>query len=170
MARLVQVLAARDHALLERIALDHDAAAITRIAWRLVTHAGGPAATLTVSLAPFVISTPAREGAVRSTILLVGSHLVVQLLKRAVDRPRPPAIKPSINAPDRYSFPSGHAAAALAIALGYAGVYPILAGPLLLMAVVVGTSRVVLGIHYPADVIVGQIITVATAALLSPWL
>jgi undecaprenyl-diphosphatase len=60
--------------------------------------------------------------------------------------------------PDRFSFPSGHAAAAMSVAMGYAMVFPNLAVPLVLLAAAVGASRVYLGVHYPGDVLVGQLL------------
>ena len=68
----------------------------------------------------------------------------------------------AIQEPDRFSFPSGHATASLAVALPYAVVFPLWAGPLLLLALLVGFSRVRLGVHYPSDVLVGQLIAIGT--------
>jgi undecaprenyl-diphosphatase len=69
--------------------------------------------------------------------------------------------------PDRFSFPSGHAAAALSVALAYAVVWPSLALPILALAMAIGGSRVALGVHYPGDVAMGQAIALVTHLLLA---
>ena len=96
---------------------------------------------------------------------LVLSHLAVQLVKRSVGRPRPSCGMLShtlIVEPDKFSFPSGHAAAAMSIALGYAASFPQFAAPLFILAGLVGASRVCLGVRYPGDVAIGQLIALAT--------
>ena len=90
---------------------------------------------------------------------LTVSHLAVQALKRTVHRARPnlPAgTERLLEAPDRFSFPSGHAAASLSLALALAGVLPAPAGALILcIAGLTGVSRCYLGVHYPGDVVAG---------------
>jgi undecaprenyl-diphosphatase len=84
---------------------------------------------------------------------------VVQLLKRTVSRARPrmpEGFAALVQPPDRFSFPSGHAASSLSVALALALVLPgAAAGPLLGLAAVVGMSRCYLGVHYPGDVLAG---------------
>ncbi|MDD5306527.1 MAG: phosphatase PAP2 family protein [Deltaproteobacteria bacterium] len=91
------------------------------------------------------------------------------LLKVAVDRPRPPAALSSqgvpVHAPggvprDR-SFPSGHAQTAMGAAAYLSFVYPILALPCLALAALVALSRVALGVHYPSDVAAGALLGAA---------
>ena len=99
---------------------------------------------------------------------LVGSHLIVQLIKRGLDRPRPSshlAGQTLIAEPDRFSFPSGHAAAAMSVAFGYAVFFPSVALPVVMFAGVVSISRVRLGVHYVGDVLAGQVIAVITGAM-----
>jgi undecaprenyl-diphosphatase len=108
--------------------------------------------------------------AARQTLgTLALSHLVVQIVKRTVVRPRPShAVDCTtlVVEPDRFSFPSGHSAAAMAVAFGYAMAFPSLAAPLIGVAALVGASRVFLGVHYPGDVLVGQLIAIATGVVL----
>lgn len=82
------------------------------------------------------------------------------LLKNAIQRERPkgplqhgwaPGIRPS----DRFSFPSGHTAAAFMFAWLLAAYYPEFTGYYLLMASGIGLSRVLLGVHYPTDILAG---------------
>jgi undecaprenyl-diphosphatase len=103
---------------------------------------------------------------------LIGSHLVVQLLKRTIVRGRPAGtcqLEPTVREPDRFSFPSGHATASMAVALAYAAAFPAFAVPLVLLAMLVGFSRIRLGVHYPSDVLAGQLIAGATAAVTLGW-
>lgn len=169
---LVRRVAVRDLALLLRLQLSPEASRLRRRAWCAVTHAGGASVTLTLSLAPLFSSTGfLREAAERSLTLLVVSHLLVQLLKRTVSRPRPVVrVADLVRIPDRYSFPSGHAAAAASVALAYASAFPAFAPLILATAMIVGMSRVVLGVHFPADVIAGQLVTTVTAVCLGSWL
>jgi undecaprenyl-diphosphatase len=60
--------------------------------------------------------------------------------------------------PDQYSFPSGHTIAAFAITLSVGQFYPPLLLPLLLTALMIATSRVLLGMHYLSDVIAGMLL------------
>jgi undecaprenyl-diphosphatase len=95
------------------------------------------------------------------------SHLIVQLVKRTVVRVRPSMRYRHaglVRDPDRFSFPSGHATASMAVALSYGAVFFDWAVPLAVLAALVGFSRVRLGVHYPSDVLIGQVIAGATAA------
>jgi undecaprenyl-diphosphatase len=130
---------------------------------RGVTHLGDAAVTIGLSLALMLGAFPGLQGAGRrAAFALAASHLVVQAIKRTVCRPRPrlPVGCASLmHAPDRFSFPSGHAASSLSLALGLAAVLPgSLAAPLVALACVVGLSRCYLGVHYPGDVLMGWLL------------
>ncbi|MEM1175128.1 MAG: phosphatase PAP2 family protein [Pseudomonadota bacterium] len=65
---------------------------------------------------------------------------------------------------DRYSFPSGHTLHAACFTTMYAHIEPMLLPILLPFALLVAASRIVLGLHYPSDVIVGASIGLALAS------
>lgn len=85
--------------------------------------------------------------------------LVYKWLKHGTSRRRPYAAQPGITlcaVPlDRYSFPSGHTLHATALTLVVLGYYPGLFWLLVPFSVLVAVSRVVLGLHYPSDVLAG---------------
>jgi len=154
-------LDARDRALFIRWASDGR----RRRAWTALTHAGGATCTLLASSVPFALHGALRDAARLALTTLLLSHLVVQLIKRTVGRPRPSrgtTCATLVAEPDKFSFPSGHAAAAMSVAFAYGAVFPHLALPLVVLATFVGASRVCLGVHYPGDVLAGQAIALAT--------
>ena len=63
-----------------------------------------------------------------------------------------------IDVPDVYSFPSGHAAAAFAVATPIAVYHPGLAPAVFGLASVVAASRVWLRVHHPSDVAAGALL------------
>jgi undecaprenyl-diphosphatase len=70
-----------------------------------------------------------------------------------------------LRVPDAFSFPSGHTLHAFGFALLLCAFHPALAAPLWGFAVLVGLSRVVLGLHFPSDVLFGAALGTATAGL-----
>lgn len=136
--------------------------------FRVITHAGGAAATIGASLALMLHPATRGAGLVAGTANLL-SHLAVQALKRTVVRPRPSLAVPGVTAlahlPDHFSFPSGHSAAAMAVAVGVLLASPAAGLAALAVAVLVGMSRVYLRVHYATDVLVGQALGAAAAVL-----
>lgn len=64
---------------------------------------------------------------------------------------------------DLYSFPSGHTLHAVSFSMVAAYYYPSLGLILTPFAVLVALSRVVLGLHYPTDVLIGALIGITIA-------
>ena len=161
-------LTAHDHRLLDAIA-SREAPRWCDRGLRLLTHAGGVRITVGFSLALLIIPSARHLGLVTALANLL-SHLLVQALKRTVVRPRPSVGLPGMTAlaelPDHFSFPSGHAAAAMAVAMGVFLAEPVIGIPVMALAFLVGVSRVYLRVHYVTDVVVGQTLGAAAALLL----
>jgi membrane-associated phospholipid phosphatase len=94
----------------------------------------------------------------------VGAHAASIVIKRVVRRPRPndPSVQVNVSTPSKLSFPSSHATSttAAAVLLGRLTGLPlpaVLVPPMLI-------SRLVLGVHYPTDVLAGSALGAVSAA------
>lgn len=112
-----------------------------------------------------------------ATLLLVsvgGGTIVSTLLKYAFARPRPDVVMPAARV-FTASFPSGHATMSaitfltIAALLARAEAKPRLKAYILVLGValtvLVGSSRIYLGVHYPTDVLAGWCLGAAWAAM-----
>ena len=99
----------------------------------------------------------------------ISGTLLYKWLKGKTLRPRPYEVHQDIwltGTPlDKFSFPSGHTLHAVVFSLVAIAYYPILAIVVVPFAILVGLSRVVLGLHYPSDVIAGAVIGALIARL-----
>ena len=93
--------------------------------------------------------------------------LVYKLIKTSTERLRPFMVDERIQlgtAPlDKYSFPSGHTLHATAFSIVVIYYLPELFWLVVPFAFLVAISRVVLGLHYPTDVLAGAIIGAVVA-------
>jgi len=95
--------------------------------------------------------------------------LVYKWLKGATERPRPYQACPTIcclTAPlDRFSFPSGHTLHAVVFSLVATAHYPALGWLVWPFTALVAASRLVLGLHYVSDVLVGALLGAAVTGI-----
>jgi len=126
------------------------------LAWRRVDYS-----VMRVVIAPGVVA-------------FLGSGTLAQVVKRMVPRLRPSNLPDALIAPDERifhnSFPSGHTTTAFALAfwvflLTYRTRYQGWGYGALLLAGLVGLSRVYRGVHYPSDVLAGAAVGVVWGAL-----
>ncbi len=112
-----------------------------------------------------------RRYAVFGTLVLalVLSEAVSFALRQAIGRDRPPVRfvdpVPLIATPHSHSFPSGHATTAFAAATVLGAAFPRLRWALLALAAAIAWSRVVVGVHYPLDVLGGAALGIAIGLL-----
>src|SRR5579862_942082 len=112
------------------------------------------------------------SAAIRVVLIMAATglsgHLIYRRLKSSLVRERPFIRHPGINLAmpplDRYSFPSGHTLHAVSFACQAVAHFPVLAWTLVPAAALIALSRVVLGLHYPTDVLAGAAIGALLAA------
>lgn len=140
------------------------------IFFRTFTHVGGARFTISSILLLIIFSGgQLRQTAVSSAAALALSHLPVHFIKKLYPRKRPyinlentffPA-----NPLEDHSFPSGHTTAIFSLVLPFVLLMPALSAVMIPLAVLVGISRVYLGLHYPTDIFVGALLGTAAGIL-----
>ena len=95
-------------------------------------------------------------------------------LKNSLKRPRPPQVIPYflaiVTPADQFSFPSGHSMASFLLAtlvIAYMGNE---AFPIVIWAIGVGLSRIILGVHFPTDILAGASLGTLIGYIASGWL
>lgn len=107
-----------------------------------------------------------RNAAVFFSLLLAGFIIELPLyllLKNSIKRARPADvltafIRAHIVPSDRFSLPSGHTAGAFVVATAVALYFPVFMPLAFGWAIGIGFSRILLGVHFPLDVIAGAIL------------
>lgn len=140
-----------------------------RLFFSLISRLGDGGFWAAAGIAMLVIQGEAGLGPV---VQMIGTGTVgvilYKLLKNRLVRERPYVNHGGIlcgTAPlDKYSFPSGHTLHAVSFTIMLAHFEPMLLPIALPFAVLVAASRVILGLHYPSDVVVGAIIGASLAS------
>jgi decaprenylphosphoryl-5-phosphoribose phosphatase len=119
-----------------------------------------------LGLAGAVVDRERRRDWLLASAGVVGAHAASIAIKRVVRRPRPAdeSVQVLAGTPSRLSFPSSHAASTTAAAVLFSTLtgrrlVPVLVPPMLV-------SRLVLGVHYPTDVLAGSALGAALGSML----
>ena len=135
------------------------------------------------------IVSPALRGIQRALLLGLGtrlqfiffavavSNLVTEVLKYCIGRGRP-FVGGEANAfhfshfagsPAYYSFPSGHATTAFALALAVSAIWPQARVAMAIYALIIAMSRLVLLAHHPSDVVAGAMVGIVGTVFVRYW-
>ncbi len=143
----------------------------------IITNLGSLIAWILICILIYVFGGSfGRKVAILGLIALFLTNIIVILLKCLVIEPRPFLTLPNVNLltyTRGNSFPSGHTASSFAAATIIGLKYHLkskgkkywLIYPLLAFAILIGFSRIYLGVHYPYDVIFGAFIGITCASI-----
>ncbi len=110
------------------------------------------------------------SAAIRLFAVGVTDLVLYRIIKRWIARPRPAGsgtgIIERVRPLDMFSFPSGHVMHAVACSVVLTAYYPMAAAVVWPLTILIALSRVILGLHYPSDVVAGAALG-ATVALMS---
>lgn len=139
---------------------------------RYITSLGNFGFIWILIAAAFIIIPKTRKTGLTMAVSLMIILITVNLiLKPLIDRARPFEISSDIlknvliSLPSDGSFPSGHTAAAFGAATAAFCCNKRIGSILLVMAVLMGMSRLYFAVHFPTDVIGGAVIGVAAGVL-----
>ena len=118
---------------------------------------------IALSLAMLFFKPTRRAGALALCAMILGLIVTNLTIKPLISRPRPWLdwpIDPLVVENDPNSFPSGHTCAAFAAAMVWVRTLPQKRDQVIaaVMAVLMGLSRLYVGVHYPTDVLAGAVI------------
>ncbi len=160
LARAKETLSAPDYGLMRRV---NKWRAPRWFRWWMLgaTRAGDGWLWGAIGIALLISAAPQRFRAVEAAGCAVAAGILIfHHIKRVVGRIRPKDIEPHcwacIVTRDRFSFPSGHSTTAFAVALSLGSFYPEAMPLLLILAANVAVSRVIVGMHFLSDVLVGS--------------
>jgi len=159
---MLQFIATRDHKLMRKVNKWPAPRWVRRLAI-MATRAGDGWLWYLTGLFVLLLGGAERFTAVAAagSAALVGIGLFMSL-KKLSGRKRPCEIEPhcwaTLLPPDQFSFPSGHTITAFAVAIALGEFYPTLLPVLLLCALCIATSRILLGMHFLSDVVVGALL------------
>jgi undecaprenyl-diphosphatase len=128
--------------------------------FRLVSRLGDGAFWYTVMAGILIqLGDPALIPVLHMLIAGLTGTLIYKWIKKKTLRPRPYEVHQDISLTgyplDRFSFPSGHTLHAVIFTLTGITYFPQLTMLLVPFTFLVGLSRVILGLHYPSDVLAG---------------
>ncbi|MEL3971754.1 phosphatase PAP2 family protein [Rossellomorea oryzaecorticis] len=140
----------------------------------VITHLGGARISILSILALALLSSvypSIRPAVIQAFLVLSVSHFVMHFIKRSVKRIRPYLTLPDVmhhgHPFEDHSFPSGHSTAIFSITIPFMLHFPAAIVILFPISVLVAYSRVVLGVHYPSDVMAGAFLALGTAVFVS---
>ncbi len=135
-----------------------------------ITHLGG--AIFTTSIGIFLICLGDQYNKIGYEVLFVlsSSHLLVHIIKRVINRPRPYRVLEDVEITklpfEVYSFPSGHTTAGFSLAMILSFYFTAFSPLFIFLGSLVALSRIYLGVHYPSDILVGAVIGISFAYLI----
>ncbi len=143
--------------------------ALTRLL-RLVSRLGdGVFWYALMGLLALLGGTRGQRAALHMALVGLAAAILYKGLKRWTRRPRPFRSHADITAYvaplDEFSFPSGHTLHAVSFTLVAIVWFPALAPLLVPFTLLIALSRVVLGVHYPSDVLAASLIGILLAQL-----
>lgn len=122
-----------------------------------------------MGMLPLLYGAAGLQAAVHMALVGACGVALYKLIKGGISRERPfvthTIIQLGAEPLDRCSFPSGHTLHAVAFTLVAVHYFPLLALPLVPFALLVAASRLVLGLHYPSDVLIGALLGSLLAGL-----
>jgi undecaprenyl-diphosphatase len=129
---------------------------------------GGAWYVLIVAL-PFIYGQSGVDTSFDMVKVGIANLVLYKVIKQVTGRPRPYATNLNITlevAPlDQYSFPSGHTMHAVAFSFVAISHHPGMIWVLIPFSSSIAMSRIILGVHYPSDVIAGAMIGAYVASL-----
>ena len=138
--------------------------------WRLITHSGDRYVVIIIGIILLLIKSLREKYGVKFAIAALSSTALYQIMKYIFQRPRPDLALRLIKQ-GGYSFPSGHSMNCLVsygiliyLLLRYCEnrrLAKLLSFGLGLLIILIGFSRVYVGVHYPTDIIGGWSLGIA---------
>jgi undecaprenyl-diphosphatase len=120
----------------------------------IIAHTGDSLTWATITVVLWYRGERFLPGVLAIAILIIAAAVIA--IKATVRRSRPTKDRSiSTMTLDEHSFPSGHAARSMGLAIVLGMLYPYLLPYLIIWAALVGVARITLGVHYLSDVIVG---------------